>query len=48
MVMWSHRTLVTSTVASIFLLSFIVVLPPPPEEDGDVYDDLDESSFNVR
>nr|XP_046225730.1 FYN-binding protein 1-like isoform X1 [Oncorhynchus gorbuscha] len=24
-----------------------MVLPPPPEEDGDVYDDLDESSFNV-
>ncbi|XP_041742224.1 FYN-binding protein 1-like isoform X2 [Coregonus clupeaformis] len=24
-----------------------VVLPPPPEKDGDIYDDLDDSSFDV-
>ncbi|XP_041753802.2 FYN-binding protein 1 isoform X2 [Coregonus clupeaformis] len=24
-----------------------MVLPPPPEEVGDIYDDLDDSSFNV-
>ncbi|XP_045548132.1 FYN-binding protein isoform X1 [Salmo salar] len=25
-----------------------VVLPPPPDEDSDIYDDLDDSSFDVR
>ncbi|KPP69450.1 FYN-binding protein-like, partial [Scleropages formosus] len=25
-----------------------VVLPPPPDEDGDIYDELDDSDLNVR
>uniref|UniRef100_A0A4W5KCE7 FYN-binding protein 1 n=1 Tax=Hucho hucho TaxID=62062 RepID=A0A4W5KCE7_9TELE len=25
-----------------------MVLPPPPDDDGDIYDDLDNSNFNVR
>lgn len=27
---------------------FTVVLPPPPEGPDDIYDDLDDSSLNVR